>query len=174
MDPKLQKLEAQFQEIEARLSQGGLAAADLKDLSRRHAELAPLSERIRQLARLENELRDLETLIAGDDAQMRAMAAAEKNPIIEKIRSLEESLRLDLIPKDPADDRSVFLEIRAGAGGEEAALFASELLRLYTRFSESRGWKEMFCPQSTASRGASANPRIGSPIWLDSYRFPQT
>ncbi len=141
MDPKLQKLEAEFRDIEARLSRGGLTTADLKELSRRHAELAPLETRVRELARLEGECRDLEVLITGGEAEMRAMAAAEKPQVVEKIRSLEEALRLDLVPKDPVDSRNIFLEVRAGAGGEEAALFASELLRMYTRFAEAKGWK---------------------------------
>jgi peptide chain release factor 1 len=141
MDNKLQKLAAEFRNIEARLSQGGIPAVELKELSRRHAELAPLSVRVKELERLEGEFRDLESLLAGSDAEMRAMAAAEKPQVAEKIRSLEEALRLDLVPKDPTDARNVFLEVRAGAGGEEAALFASELLRMYTRFAEAKGWK---------------------------------
>ena len=122
MDSKLQKLTAEFRDIEARLSQGGLSAADLKELSRRHAEFSPLAARVKELERLEGELRDLESLLAGSDAEMRSMAAAEKPQVAEKIRSLEDALRLELVPKDPTDARNVFLEIRAGAGGEEAAL----------------------------------------------------
>ncbi|MBI5239204.1 MAG: peptide chain release factor 1 [Elusimicrobia bacterium] len=141
MDPRLQKLAADSREIEARLAQGGLSAAEVKDLSRRHSELAPLAGRIQSLERLEKELQDLELLLAGGDAELRGMAAAEKPQVAEKIRSLEESLRLDLAPKDPTDARNVFLEVRAGAGGEEAALFAAELLRMYTRFAEAKGWK---------------------------------
>jgi len=141
MDPKLQKLAAEARDIEARLSQGGLAATEMKDLSRRHADLAPLAGRVKELERLEGELRDLEALLAGGDAELLALAAAERRQVSEKIRSLEEALRLDLVPKDKADARNVFLEVRAGAGGEEAALFASELLRMYTRFAEAKGWK---------------------------------
>jgi peptide chain release factor 1 len=141
VDNKLQKLAAEFRDIETRLSQGGIPASELKELSRRHADLAPLSVRVKELERLEGELRDLETLLTGGDAELRAMAAAEKPQVVEKIRSLEEALRLDLVPKDPTDARNVFLEVRAGAGGEEAALFASELLRMYTRFAEAKGWK---------------------------------
>jgi len=154
MDPQLEKLEAEFKGIEARLGRGELCAADLKELSRRHAELAPLAAKVRELARLERELRDLEALLAGGDAQMRALAAAEKPQVAQKAGALEAELRLNLVPKDPADDRNVFLEIRAGAGGDEAALFAAELLRLYTRFSEGRGWKaELVDFSSTGLKG---------------------
>ena len=141
MDPKLEKLTAEFQDVESRLSRGGLSPDELKTLSRRHADLAPLAARAAQLVRLEAELKDLDALAAGSDSELRGMAAAEKPQVLAKARSLEESLRLELVPKDPADDRSVFLELRAGAGGEEAALFASELLRVYTRFAETQGWK---------------------------------
>jgi peptide chain release factor 1 len=141
MDSKLQKLAAEFRDIEARLSQGGLPAPELKDLSRRHSELAPLAGRLREIDRLKKELQGLDALLAGADAELLALAAAEKHQVAEKIRSLEEALRLDLVPKDPVDSRNVFVEIRAGAGGEEAALFAAELLRMYTRFAETRGWK---------------------------------
>jgi peptide chain release factor 1 len=141
MDAKLQKLVEESRDIEAKLAAGSLAPGQLKDLSRRHAELSPLVARIRELARLEGELKDLDALISGEDAEMRAMASAEKPQLALKAQTLEGELRLELVPKDPHDDRSVFLEIRAGAGGEEAALFAAELLRLYTRFSEAKGWK---------------------------------
>jgi peptide chain release factor 1 len=141
MDPRLRKLAAEAQEVEARLAGGGLAAAEVKDLSRRHAELAPWTGRVKELERLEGELRDLESLLEGGDAEMQALAAAEKRRLSEKIASLEEALSLGLMPKDKADARNVFLEVRAGAGGEEAALFAAELLRMYTRFAEAKGWK---------------------------------
>ncbi len=141
MDPRLQKLAAEAGAIEARLAGGGLSVAEVKDLSRRHSELAPIAARVQSLEKLEKELADLEHLLAGSDADLKGMAAAEKPGVAERIRSLEEELRLELVPKDPADSRSVLLEVRAGAGGEEAALFASELLRMYTRFAEARGWK---------------------------------
>ena len=140
MDARLQKLAAECRDIETRLSQGGLAANEFKELSRRRAELAPLTGRVKELERIESELKDLESLLTGGDAEMLALASAE-HQLSEKIRSLEEALRLDLVPKDKADARNVFLEVRAGAGGEEAALFASELLRMYTRFAETKGWK---------------------------------
>jgi len=95
----------------------------LKDLSRRHAELAPLAARVRQLLGLEREMADLDVLLSGSDAEMRGMAAAERPVVSQKVAALEEDLRLELVPKDPNDARSVFLEIRAGAGGDEAALF---------------------------------------------------
>ncbi|HAM34645.1 MAG TPA: peptide chain release factor 1 [Elusimicrobia bacterium] len=141
MDPRLEQLHKEFADLEQRLARGELSAADLKELSRRHAELAPLVARVRELSCLERELSDLDGLLSSSDPELREMAASEKPQVAQKCKALEEELRLELIPKDPSEDRSVFLEIRAGAGGEEAALFAAELLRLYTRFSESKGWR---------------------------------
>ena len=154
MDPQLKKLAAEFNALEERLSRGNLSPADLKDLSRRHAQLAPLAARVGELGRLETEIRDLETLLAGADPEMRAMAASERPGVVGKAKALEDALRLELAPKDPNEERNVFLEIRSGAGGEEAALFAAELLRLYTRFSEARGWRaELVDMSSTGLKG---------------------
>ncbi len=154
MDAKLRKLWAEFREVEARLAGGDLPAAQLQELSRRHAALAPLAARVQELERLEKELKDLEGWLVGGDAELRELAAAEK-PLVEgKARALEGDLRLELVPRDPADERSVFVEVRAGAGGDEAALFAAELLRLYTRFAENRGWKpELVDLSSTGLKG---------------------
>jgi peptide chain release factor 1 len=154
MDPKLEKLSAEFKALEERLGSTGLSPADLKELSRRHAELAPVAARVAELARMEAELGELDALISGTDLEMREMAADEKPLLEHKIHSSEDALRLDLLPRDPNDSRNVFLEIRAGAGGEEAALFAADLLRLYTRYCESRGWKvELAELNSTGLKG---------------------
>ncbi|MDD5655870.1 MAG: peptide chain release factor 1, partial [Elusimicrobia bacterium] len=90
---------------------------------------------------LERELRDLDAVLGGPDAELRDMAAAERPTLAAMASNLERDLRLELVPKDPDDPKNAFIEIRAGAGGEEAALFAAELLRLYTRYAEGRGWK---------------------------------
>ncbi|MFA6002637.1 MAG: peptide chain release factor 1 [Elusimicrobiota bacterium] len=154
MDPRLDKLAAEFLALEERMAQGGIPAADLKTLTRRHSELAPLAARVRELAGLESELRDLESLLSGGEPELRAMAAAEKPVVAAKAKAAEDALRLDLVPKDPNDAKDVFLEVRAGAGGDEAALFAAELLRLYTHFGEARGWKvELVDMSSTGLKG---------------------
>ncbi|MDE2490029.1 MAG: peptide chain release factor 1 [Elusimicrobia bacterium] len=139
MDPKIAKLDADYREIEARLAAGGLSAAEVKDLSVRHAQMSAAAAKVRELKRLEDELAGLADLAS--DPEMSAMAAEERPGLEARRAALEEEIRVDLLPKDPADAKDVFLEIRAGAGGDEAALFASELLRMYTRFAETRGWK---------------------------------
>ena len=141
METKLTRLADEYAAIEVKLSAGRMAQAEMKELSRRHSELAPVVVRIRDLGKVERELADLEALLKGGDAEMRALAAVEKPTLEKRLAELSEQIKRDLLPKDLRDDKSVFLEIRAGAGGEEAALFAAELLRLYTRFAEIRGWK---------------------------------
>lgn len=154
MDPRLKKLAVEFKDLEERLARGDISPAELKDLSRRHAQLAPLSARVKELERLETEIADLEALLAGADPEMHDMAASEKPAVTAKAKAIEEALRLELAPKDPNEEKNVFLEIRAGAGGEEAALFAAELLRLYSRFAEGRGWKaELVDMSSTGLKG---------------------
>ncbi|MDD5658047.1 MAG: PCRF domain-containing protein, partial [Elusimicrobia bacterium] len=154
MDPQLVSLESEFAALEDKLVQSGLSPAELKDLSRRHAELAPVIRRVRELARLERELGDLDAVLNGSDAELRGLAAAERPTLAAMASALERELRLELIPKDPAESKNAFLEIRAGAGGEEAALFAAELLRLYTSYAEGRGWKaELMDISATGLKG---------------------
>ncbi|MBI5209396.1 MAG: peptide chain release factor 1 [Elusimicrobia bacterium] len=141
MNPRFERLLAEYEGIEARLAAGGLSSAEVKECSQRHAELAGAAGRIKALRRLEAELAGLCALIEGPEREMRELALAEKAALEPKVGELERAILLDLLPKDPDDARAAFLEVRAGAGGDEAALFAAELLRLYTRFSEGRGWR---------------------------------
>jgi len=140
MESKLSKLAEEFDMVERQLS-AGVAPGELKNLTRRHAELAPIVARIRELAKGEKELADIEALLRGSDSDMRELASAEKPGLQKRLEELSEQLKRDLLPKDPRDEKSMFLEIRAGAGGDESALFAAELLRMYQRFAESKGWK---------------------------------
>jgi peptide chain release factor 1 len=138
VNPKIVKLEADYASLEARLAAPGLSAAEVKELSLKHASLAPTMAKVRELLRLAKELDGLEALAA--DPDMREMAAEERPRLAERAAALEAEVLVDLLPKDPADAKSAFLEIRAGAGGDEAALFAGELLRMYTRFAEGKRW----------------------------------
>jgi peptide chain release factor 1 len=122
-------------------------------LSREFSELSPIVEAINAYRATVSELADLETLIgeSGTDAEMRAMAAAEKPGLEARRARLEEQIRIALLPKDAMDDRNVIVEIRAGTGGDEAALFAGDLFRMYERFAAKQGWK---VEVATASEGA--------------------
>ncbi len=110
-------------------------------LSKEYSDLKPLVEKSKEFLKLKDELGDLDELISGDDLEIKKEAEHEKESLIKQISILEEDLKFMLIPKDAQDERNAIVEIRAGTGGEEAALFASDLLRMYTKFSELKNWK---------------------------------
>jgi peptide chain release factor 1 len=112
-------------------------------LSREHAELRPVVEVANALRRAEADLAGVKALIddPSSDSEMARLAADEKAAIETRIESLESELRIALLPKDAADERDVILEVRAGTGGDEAALFAGDLFRMYERYAASQGWK---------------------------------
>jgi peptide chain release factor 1 len=112
-------------------------------LSRELAELDPVAEKARTLAAAERELSDIESLIAdaATDREMRALAEDERIELRDRVEGLRSELRILLIPRDEADDRSAILEVRAGTGGDEAALFAGDLFRMYERYAALHGWK---------------------------------
>lgn len=137
---KIAALIDKFEEIEARMSSGS-DAGDIVALSREHGELRPVVEKARALNDARKQLVDLEDLVAGDDAEMAALAKEELAELREGLPALEHEMQLLLLPKDKADDSSVILEVRAGTGGDEAALFAGDLFRMYQRFASLNGWK---------------------------------
>ncbi len=135
---KLDQIRARHEYLEARLNQGA-AVADLAALSREYAELKPLVElidRYRDLMREQDETRRLAA-----DPEMKALAEEELERLRAELPAAERAIRLALLPKDAADERSAILEIRAGTGGEEAALFAADLARMYQRLAEAHGWR---------------------------------
>ncbi|MBE0530020.1 MAG: peptide chain release factor 1 [Rhodospirillales bacterium] len=144
LEEKLDRVVARHEELGHLLATSGAAgAAEFARLSREYAELKPVVEGVRDLRRAEAELADLEALSedAGADAEMRALAEAEHQALKERLPELEHRLKLLLLPKDEADSKNAILELRAGTGGEEAALFAANLFRMYQRYAEQRGWK---------------------------------
>jgi peptide chain release factor 1 len=139
---KLDALIARQQTIETELS-GQPDRETYVRLSREFAELGPLVDKVKALRGVTRELRDVEALLSdlATEPDMRALALGEQPQLEARRASLEEDIRLALIPKDAADERNVMLEIRAGTGGDEAALFAGDLFRMYERYAASRGWK---------------------------------
>jgi peptide chain release factor 1 len=131
-----------FDLLEAQMSAGPEPEAYVR-MAGEYAELQPMVAKIRELRDAERESRDLAGLLAdkATDAEMRELAEAEANDVEERIEALERDIQILLLPKDAADDRSVILEIRAGTGGDEAALFAGDLFRMYERYAVSQGWK---------------------------------
>ena len=110
-------------------------------LMREHASLEPVAAAYASYQRLQQELAGAEALLNDDDAEIRAMAEEEVRAARAALEAQEQQIQLMLLPKDPNDDKNVVLEIRAGTGGEEAALFGAELLRMYLRYGERQGWR---------------------------------
>jgi len=113
-----------------------------REIAQKLAEIQPVVDVFRRFEAVARELKGAEEIVAeSDDPEMKELAQAEAEELQEKREELEHQLKLLLLPEDPADQRGVILEIRAGTGGEEASLFAAELLRMYGRYAEDRGWK---------------------------------
>jgi len=139
---KLERLLDRFHAIESELSSGKGGAGFVK-LSKEHAELSPVIEVVREYRAVEGELAGAEALV-GDpqtDPEMRALAETERGTLKKRFAELERALQIQLLPKDAADESSAIVEIRAGTGGDEAALFAHDLLQMYTRYCALQGWK---------------------------------
>ncbi len=151
---KLDALVARHAAVETDLS-GKLAPEAFVRLSRELAELTPIIDKIRRYRDVAAEIADLQSIIddATADAEMRAIALDEKAAAEEKRTALENDLRLALVPKDAMDERNVILEIRAGTGGDEAALFAGDLFRMYERFAAKQGWKTEIVSASEGTMG---------------------
>ena len=151
-DQKLNALVIRHASLERDLS-APLPPETFVKLSRELAELTPVVEVVKSYRDIQNELKGLTSLIEdpATDAEMRSIAESEKPELEARRTTLEKDLRLALIPKDAMDDRNVILEIRAGTGGDEAALFAGNLFRMYERYATSQGWKVEIV---TASDGA--------------------
>ncbi len=131
-------------ELETKLAAGGSDdPAKFAELSKEYADLQPVVAAIRELRDAQNETGDLAELIADrdTDGEMREMAEAEFHELKEQVPALESKLQILLLPRDEADAKNAILEVRAGTGGDEAALFAAELFRMYQRFAEEHGWK---------------------------------
>ncbi|MDH0115409.1 peptide chain release factor 1 [Agrobacterium pusense] len=139
---KMRELERRFGEIEARMSAGPAADVYVK-LASEYSELEPVVKKIREYEKAISEAADLEALLADKttDKDMRELAETELPEIESRIEELEKDMQVLLLPKDAADEKSAILEIRAGTGGSEAALFAGDLFRMYERFAASKGWK---------------------------------
>ncbi|MFN2260396.1 MAG: peptide chain release factor 1 [Parasphingopyxis sp.] len=126
------------EELQARMATGDLPTEEFVALSKEYAELEPVGEAARELRRLRSELAGLDAMLA--DPEMKEMAEAEADELRAAIPEAERALALKLLPRDSADERPAMLELRAGTGGDEAALFAGDLLRMYQRYAEQQNW----------------------------------
>ena len=148
MDASEHKTRSEYAELEAKLADSSLfGTPEYVKYAKRQTELKPLMDLYEQRAQLQS---DLEAL---NDPELADLAAVEKPIIEEKLIEVQERLRLALVPKDPSDSKDVIVEIRAGAGGDESTLFASEMYRMYARYAEQKGWKLELVSESPSDVG---------------------
>ena len=139
---KLNEILRNFSNLEEKLN--NLSSDNFSDyakLSKEYSDLKPLIDKINHLFKCEKEVEDLDELLISEDEEIKAEAINEKNILLENKQKIEDEIKVLLIPKDISDEKNAIVEIRAGTGGEEAALFASDLFRMYLKFSELHNWK---------------------------------
>jgi peptide chain release factor 1 len=136
---RIDQILRRFEELEAAMAAGSLGGEAFTRVSREYAELTPVARAAASLKALSKQLAEAEEMRA--DPEMRDLAAAEAAELADRVEAAGRELQLLLLPRDEADERSAILEIRAGTGGEEAALFAADLLRMYQRYAEAHGWR---------------------------------
>ncbi|SPF76161.1 Peptide chain release factor RF1 [Aliiroseovarius pelagivivens] len=147
---KLSAITERFQYLEARMAQG-MSGDEIAALGREYAELKPVVDEIASYKQLLDDIAEAEAMM--DDPDMRELAEEELPVLRERLPEMEQSMRLALLPKDAADARPAMIEIRPGTGGDEAALFAGDLLRMYQRYAEARGWSFDIVEQSLSELG---------------------
>ncbi|HEY2732140.1 MAG TPA: peptide chain release factor 1 [Polyangia bacterium] len=167
---KLAAVEARYDELSAMLGDATVLAnrQQMQKLSKEHADLRELIEKLREhreIVRRADEARELQK-----DPELREMAHQEESELSSEQEKLEQQMKLLLMPKDPNDEKNILLEIRAGTGGEEAALFAADLFRMYTRFAERRRWQVEMLSSSSASAGGLREVILGV-NGKDAYSF---
>lgn len=153
MRAKLSSLGRRLEEIDAMLSspEVGSDMNKFRDLSRERAEIEPVVQKVREYEKYEKQRAESEELLS--DPDMKELAQAEFTECREKLEQLDKDLEIMLLPTDPNDKRNIFLEIRAGTGGDESALFAGDLLRMYMRYAERQGWKTEIVSKSESDLG---------------------
>ncbi len=142
---KLKMIQSRFEELEAAMAgeMGDVAADDFVKMSKEYSDLKPIVETIQKFQNSTQEVTDLQEMLASEDtdAEMKDMAELEIQELNAALPDLEHAIKLQLLPKDDADEKNAILELRAGTGGDEAALFAGDLMRMYQRYAEGMGWK---------------------------------
>ena len=143
LEQNLDRVLSRYDELQALMSTSDVPSADeIAKLSKEYSTLTPVVAAINAMRDVQSELDDLNAMVADEqDAEMREMAEAEQRQLIEKLPALARQVQLMLLPKDEADSKNAILEVRAGTGGDEAALFAADLFRMYQRYAETHGWK---------------------------------
>jgi peptide chain release factor 1 len=142
MIDKLSNVEAQYEDLTTRLGTTEVQSdqAEYRKASKALSELEPLVQKYREYKTVQKDIEDAEGIVAGGDLDMRELAQEELKDLHAKRDVIVTALQVLLVPKDPNDEKNVILEIRAGTGGDEAALFAADLFRMYSRFAERQRW----------------------------------
>ena len=149
-EDRLDTLVRRHEELNDMLGSGKVGGSEFAKLSKEYADLTPLVETIQDYMKAKKSLKDLEQMLA--DPEMKAMAEEELHAVQKQLPDLTKRVQLALLPKDAADEKNAILEVRAGTGGDEAALFAADLFRMYQRYAQRQGWK--FEIMSTSDGGA--------------------
>ena len=153
---KLDQLDSRYEEMTQQLSSAEVVAdsSRFQKLAKQHAELSEIVAKHREYKQIEKDLAGAHQLVVeADDPEMKQMAHEEEKQLSERKTTVEQQLKLLLLPKDPNDEKNVIVEIRAGTGGDEAALFAAELFRMYSRYAETQTWKVEVLESSPSSLG---------------------
>ena len=152
---KLEKIKNRFEEVEQMMADPEVAtdSSRMQELGKEHGELREVVETIRKYENMLQEREDLKEMVRTENGEMEDLAREELEDLETRLPVVEEELKMQLIPKDPEDKKNAIVEIRAGTGGDEAALFAGDLLRLYTKYAEGRGWRVEFMDASEGSQG---------------------
>ena len=152
---KLEQVEERYAEVANSLSDPKIISnqAEFQKLSKEYSDLTGIVEAYRSYKKILREMDDNKELLAEEDEELRDMAKAELQRLSEEKEAVEKSLKILLLPKDPNDEKNILLEIRAGTGGDEAALFVADLFRMYSRYAERQGWRVEIMSESPTGIG---------------------
>jgi peptide chain release factor 1 len=156
MFAKLEQIEEKFEQLERDLSAPDVFSDQdrYRSMTRAHAEISDIVAAFRRYKQLKRDLSENREMLSDSDPEIRLLAKSEVESISEALPEIEERLKILLLPKDPLDEKNTILEIRAGTGGDEAALFAADLFRMYTRYAEEKGWRvELMSAHETGGGG---------------------
>jgi peptide chain release factor 1 len=155
MFAKLENLERRFADLEQQLSSPDILNDQdrYRKMTKAHADLREVVEAFKKYKAFKGQLEEIKLMQEDSDPEIRSMAFEEAKKLEQSMDELEQELKILLLPKDPMDDKNIILEIRAGTGGDEAALFAADLFRMYSRYAETKGWKVEIMSSSDTGTG---------------------
>ena len=155
MFDRLDQIEERYEDLGRQLGDPSLLSDQKKfqTVAKQHRDLEPTVEKFREYRKLRDGVAEAKAMLGESDADMRAMAEEELSTLEPKLTTVEEELKVLLLPKDPNDDKNVVIELRAGTGGDEASLFVAEVFRMYLRFAEQHKWKVEVLSQTDSDVG---------------------